>query len=35
MGAGEAKTKDMFKVTARGVGASANAVVVIQSTFAR
>lgn len=33
MGAGEAKTKQMFKVTARGVGASVNAVVVLQSTF--
>lgn len=33
MEAGAAKTKEIFKVTARGVGASASAVVVVQSTF--
>lgn len=33
LGAGEAKTKEIFKVSARGVGASTNSVVVVQSTY--
>lgn len=35
LGAGEAKTKNIFKITARGVGASVNSAVVVQSTFSQ
>lgn len=35
LGAGEAKTKQIFKITARGVGASMNSAVVVQSTFSQ